>query len=281
MSDLETRRIRPDGYVPSDGRAFKCPAFAARSVEPITVQARQLAARIFENRRNLRNGVFNQRGDVIVPAYAYWHRRPGESAPDFERRRSDGMQAQLSVWVTQIACAGTNTLETMDPKGGYLGNKRLAELAELSSDQTERALRLQRAQGFVSFTKQFRERKPDGKCRSSGPALRRLSADAYRSAGGAGYRLIWDNRRKNRRRYAEQQKRAAEAAARRGPDADRLRELTQELIGGAVPYKPKPAQRRAGRVPEELKAEIQAEHPDWDLQKIMLEAYRRLGFNTS
>lgn len=240
-----------------------------------------IARRVWEARGDLRTPKLDRRGAEILPAFPEWLARPprrghDESREDYERRRADGMQAACAVWMTLAACCDWLSMEVIDPDGGYLSVERLAELAELTIDRTERALRLLRTAQVIAFTKQHREKKPDGKFRSTGPALRKLSVGTFRKLGVIG--RYFDGRRETLRRRKE---RAERDAARAGQGVDqRARELTRNLVTAtehrthAAPAAPPTI---PGAVPEDLKAAIAAEHPDWSFAQILQEGRRRLA----
>ncbi len=255
-------------------------------MDPIVRQLIPVIERVFLARGDLRSGKYDRNGVETLPPLPEWLKRPpkrgkDESAEDFERRRADGMQAACAVWLTILGCCDWLTMEVIDSsKGGYLSVERLQELSEMTSDRTWRALQKIKCAGVISFTKQHREKKPDGKCRSTGPALRRISKDSIRRLGpvtGERFdrRLVKLKRRKERdARKAEKKGYGLEPHAR---------QLTRNLVTApearrqdAPPSPPLPR-----RVPPEMIAAIGAEHPDWHLGQVITEGRRRLGLDTS
>jgi hypothetical protein len=256
--------------------------------------------RLYEWRASLRSALTDRQGAIILPPFPEFLQRPvkrvreGEPPdpePDFERRRSDGMEAIVRVLLTLAACCDWVTMEIFDPRGGYLSVPRLAELADLPvsvvppkedggrtrkrHDRTDRALRAVRDAMVIAFTQQHREKLEDGRYVSTSPALRKLAVGLFRKFGGHVLRLFEARRKKlKRRRDAE------------GPTtgdlrvAATLRDLARE--GGATVPTPssgtsspgEPARR--GSIPPELLDQIHEEHPDWLMGDVFLEARRRL-----
>lgn len=241
---------------------------------------------VFDARGDLRTPKVDRRGGEILPAFPELLIRPprrGEDvsqAADFEWRRADGMQAACAVWMTVAACCDWLTMEVRDPKGGLLSVERLAELAEMTIDRTERGLRVLRTAGVISFTKQHREKKPDGSCKATGPALRRLSPGSFHKLGVMLGRYF-DGRRAKLGRAKE---RTDREAYRRGSGADpRSRQMIRNLVSAPEhrTHAGAPPPPRPGQVPEDMKAAIAKEHPEWTFAEILQEGRRRLGLDTS
>lgn len=270
----------------SDRTIFHVPAFVARSNDPIVRSMIPVVGRVFSARGDLRSGKYDRNGVEILPPLPEWLVRPPkrgktESAEDFERRRADGMQAVCAVWLTILGCCDWLTMEVMDwTKGGYLSVERLQELSEMTSDRTWRALQKIKCAGVISFTKQHREKKPDGKCRSTGPALRRVSKDSIKRLGPVTGERFDKRLRKLKRRKEKAQRKAEEKGYGMEPHA---RQLTRNLVsaqenrGRAAP----PSPPLPSRVPPELIDAIAAEHPNWNFGRIVTEGRRRLGLDTS
>lgn len=270
----------------TDRTIFHVPAYVARSNDPIVRSMIAVVERVFLARGDLRSGRYDRNGVEVLPPLPEWLVRPPkrtkeESGEDFERRRADGMQAACAVWLTILTSTDWLTMEVFDwTKGGYLSVERIGELAEVSPDRTWRALRTIRYAGVISFTKQHREKKPDGKCRSTGPALRRVSKDSIRRLGP----VTGDRFDKRLRKLARRKEKAKRAAEKTGYGLEpHARQLTQNLVSAtenrrhaAPPSPPLPS-----RVPPELIDAIAAEHPDWNLGRIITEGRKRLGLDTS
>lgn len=275
----------------TDRTIFHVPAFVARHNDPIVRSMIPVVERVFSARGDLRSGKYDRNGVEILPPLPEWLKRPpkrgkDESAEDFERRRADGMQAVCAVWLTILGSCDWLTMEVIDwTKGGYLSVERLQELSEMTSDRTWRALQKIKLAGVISFTKQHREKKPDGKCRSTGPALRRISKDSIRRLGPVTGDRFDKRIRKLKRRKEKAQRKAEEKGYGVEPHA---RQLTRNLVSaldnrrhaaaGPTPPSSPPLPRR---VPPELIDAIAAEHPDWNLGRIITEGRRQLGLDTS
>lgn len=241
--------------------------------------------RVFEARGDLRTPKLDRRGGEILSPFPELLTRPPRRGAteseenDFNWRRSDGMQAACAVWMTVAACCDWLTMEVRDPRGGCLSVERLAELAGLTSDRTERALRVLRTAQIIPFTKQHREKKPDGKCRSTGPALRRLSPGTFRKLGVVIGRYF-DGRREKLRRAKERADREAYRAGRGAHP--RSRGVIRNLFSPENrPHPASPAPPRPGTVPEAMIDAIHEEHPEWNLSQILQEGRRRLDLDSS
>lgn len=263
------------------GGGFVAPAMAARSMDPLVRQfVHHVAPRIFAHRKSLAADITKD-GAVVLRGFPELLVRPpkrgaDESAENYERRRADGMQSTLAVLCTLVACTDWGDHSVRDPRGGYLSVARLAELADLPlvdgepTDRTERALALMRCAKILSFTKQHREQKPDGKFRSTGPALRRM-ARAFFSTLGAATTEIHKRRCRRAAEHREQ------AERQRGADL-RVRAEVRGIFdkqGGRPPLPPSAPPAPTRTVPPELLEAIRAEHPDWSLAQLLKEGHRR------
>lgn len=262
---------------------FVPPAHAARSNDPLVRQfVQHVAPRIFANRKRLASDITRDGGTVVLRGFPELLVRPpkrgaDESAENYERRRADGMQSTLSVLCTLVACCDWGDHSVRDPHGGYLSVARLAELADLPTvdgeptDRTERALAVIRCAKILSFTKQHREQKPDGKFRSTGPALRRMARQFFRTLGAATTEIHERRCRKAAaRREAEERE--------RGTTDLRVRAEVRGIFDqqkGRPTLAPPAASTASGRTPPELIDAVQAEHPDWPFSAVLVEAQRR------
>lgn len=259
--------------------------------------------RLYGCRGTLRRPLLSPRGGLLLPAFPELLQRPLKrrrkeetspppSLPDFERRRADGIEAVIRTLLAIVACTDWVTMEVLDPKGGFLSVRRLAELACLPlrmvepsdeegrlrcrHDRTERALRVLRTAGIIAFTKQHREQLADGSYTSTAPALRKLAVGLFRKFGGHLLRLF-DRRRKKLKVERERMApttgdlRVAElvrdVGRRFGPEKSTM--SSSLARGGPVPGP-------SGRIPEPLIDAVHGEHPDWAFSAILVEARRRL-----
>lgn len=277
------------------------PALVARHQDPIVKRMIPRAQRLFERRGDLRGEYRTALGETILPPCPEFLARPprrdGAPAPDYERRRADGMEAILRVLLTLIACCDWRTMEIFDPDsrhGKYLSVARLAELAELpvvlekdedgreyrdAGDRTERALRSLRAAGVVCFTQQHREELADGRHVSTGAALRKLAVGFFLKMGGA-VKDIFDKRRAKLKRRHERRK---ERAAAGGAGADlRFRSAVRDAVNATpAPLEAAPTIPVRGQPPVAIADQVFAEHPDWGMAAILEEARKRAGPDSS
>jgi hypothetical protein len=180
------------------GEPYLVPAIAADHRDPVVRELVRRVVRLYHCRASLRTGLLDPRGEVLLPPFPELLQRPPKRAkkdeppppsePDFDRRRSDGMEAIVRVMLTIVACTDWVTMEILDPRGGYLSVARLAELADLPvtlvppkgdgdrlrtrHDRAERALRALCTAHIIAFTQQHREKLEDGHFTSTGAARR-------------------------------------------------------------------------------------------------------------
>jgi len=264
--------------------------------------------KLYERRGVLRETHYGRMGNVVFPAFPELLGRPprqvrrGEAArsidPDFERRRSDGMEAIIRVLLVLASCCDWTTMEVKDPQGGYLSVWRIAELAHLPAllvaprDQTdrrrrfrqdtvERALRALRNAHIIAFTKQHREALRDGRHTTTAPALRKIAVSFFRKFGGALLKTF-DWRRGRLKERASRHERAAFRACH-NVDLRVAGDLTR-LVNRHPSPAPEPPSNASGpatplwdwrTVPVDLTDAIHAEHPDWGLPELFAEARRR------
>jgi hypothetical protein len=107
-------------------------------------------------------------------------------------------------------------------------------------------------------------------------AVRKFTPLMFRRLGNGLDMAASSKRASSRRSEQAEKNRAAllEVSNRERARLYKLREARRAEAPSAPPPHP-------GRVPEELKEEIAAAHPDWDLGAILHEAHRRLGWDTS
>lgn len=267
---------------------FIVPAFAERHNDPIARQFIQVAHRLFTHRWDLAADVVKD-GAIVLPGFPELLLKPpkrgeDESTESYERRRADGMQSILAVLTTLVACCDWTDHTVRDPRGGYLSAARLAELAGLPvvdgepTDRTERALAVLRLAKVITFTKQHRERKADGKCKSTGPALRRLGRWFFLRLGEVTTDVY--------RRRVEKMKRRKELSDRDAERARRSNEQTRATVRGIVnasesraalrpdsPSSPPALAGRSDRIAA-LVDQMKAAHPEWSTQALFAEARR-------
>jgi hypothetical protein len=279
------------------GERYLVPAIAAGHRDPVVRELVRRVVRLYDCRGSLRSGLADPRGQVLLPPFPELLQRPPKRAkkgeappppePDFERRRSDGMEAIVRAMLTIASCTDWVTMEVLDPQGGYLSVARLAELADLPvtlvppkeggdrarrrHDRADRALRALCTAQVVAFTKQHREKLEDGHYTSTGPALRKLAVGFFRKFGG--YLLqLFEKRRKKLKRKREQE----------GPTTGDLRvAATLRDMGrsaGSPERTPPPSGggHYSSVTPPELLDEIHNEHPEWSFSELIREARRRL-----
>lgn len=159
---------------------------------------------------------------------------------------------------------------------GHLSIRRLAQIAKTSLSVTKRVRRALEHDGFLTFTKNIREKDPvTGKWRSLEPSIRRLSWDRVFAGWPPSLRSLFEGWNKNAdrkaaRREAErleqeaQQRRAYIEAQLRNKAAKRRPLAPQQAVPMLDPG------TRWGHVDE-----IEAEHPEWTDQQKFQELRRR------
>jgi hypothetical protein len=265
---------------------------------------------LYQRRGALREVLFGRHGKMLFPAFPELLARPpkrtpkGEYAPagpDFSRRRSDGMEAIIRVILVVASCCDWRSMEIVDPSGGYLSVRRIAELADLPwrpvwpregeerrrrfrMDTVERVLRLLRTARIIAFTKQHRDQLEDGRYTTTAPALRKLSVGFFKKFGGALTKTFDWRRDKLKKKAAKAQTDAFLAG--NGVDLrirEELRKHTTRSESSMPRLAPMPAEPstplapwRYSEIPEALSDAIAAEHPEWLFGEVMAEARRRL-----
>lgn len=300
--DQRDKPSGPTGYVRAplepSARDFLVPPIAANHRDPVVRELVKRLVRLYDCRASLRVPLSDARGDLLLPPFPELLQRPqtraredGPSAtsPEFERRRSDGMESILRTLLTVAACTDWVSMEILDPRGGYLSVPRLAELAGLPvsviapkeegdrvrkrHDRTDRALRALRLAHIIAFTQQHREQLEDGSYTSTSPALRKLAVGLFRKFGGYVLRLF----EKRRKRLKQRREREAPTTGDLRVAAT-VRELGRDIAGEATGShrSDAPVLLRGGTVPADLLEQIHDEHPDWLMGEIFVEARRRL-----
>lgn len=275
------------------------PAIAAGHRDPIVRHLVNTLTRLYERRGSLRFELTDPRGRPVFPAFpellARPPRRDGETGEDYERRRSQFMEAAIRVILVCASCCDWRTMQLRDPGGGFLSVKRIAELAELPfrevwpgededrrrrirMDTVERVLRQLRTSRIICFTKQHREQREDGSYTTTAPALRKLSVSFFMKFGGP----LAETFRWRRGKVKERAAAAEQARARAGEGVDlRIREELAKLSRGArqaasSPGAPPPAHVAWRHIPQELADQVAAElGPGALLADVMAEAARR------
>ena len=279
---------------------FLVPPIAERHRDPVVQECVRRFVRLYGCRRALRRALTDPRGGLLLPAFPELLQRPPkrarkgdsapEEAPDFERRRADGMEAMIRVLLAIVACTDWVTMEIRDPRGGFLSVARLAELACLPVrwvpadeehhrsrqrfDRTERALRTLRTAAVIAFTKQHRELLPDGHYTSTAPALRKLAVGLFRKFGGHLLRMFEARREKLRRERERDVPRTGDLRV-----AAIVRGMARGPFQGFAPKPPGTAEApsaRRGPTPQAIIDEVYAEHPEWEFAEIIAEARRRV-----
>ena len=296
---------------------YLVPPIASRHRDPIICELRDALVRLYFRRSQLQAPFLNRHGDIVVPAFGELLRRPQDHtdeclrrrgcrrflpcdcprAPDFFRRRSDGMESAIRVLLVLASCCDWNTMELFDPRGGYLSVSRIAELAELPCrfvepvdcdprpryrmDTAERALLLLRTARILAFTQQHREMLEDGRHTSTAPALRKLSVNFFRKWGGTVAAVFNERRAKLKKRAERRATRAFLAGA--GGDLEFTGALRHALRStqSLAPVSPAPLQVPRARDPQQhppidLTDAIHDEHPDWNWGEVMVEARKRM-----
>ena len=296
--DFATRPPSLDGDHPaaSASEPFLVPPIAARHRDPVVQECVRRLVRLFDCRASLRRPLTDPRGALLLPAFPELLQRPsrkpraGEDAidpgPDFDRRRSDGMEAIIRTLLVVVACTDWVTMEVQDPRGGLLSVARLAELACLPfriaeavddehrnrarHDRAERALRALRTAGVIAFTKQHRVLLPDGSYTSTGPALRKLAVGLFRKFGGHLLRIFEKRREKLKRRRERDESKTGDLRV-----AAIVRGLAQDQVPFYRGAPSGPDRSWKGATPQSLIDAVHDEHPSWEFADILAEARRR------
>ena len=280
----------------SASEPFLVPPIAARHRDPVVQECVRRLVRLFECRASLRQPLSDRRGGLLLPAFPELLQRPGrkprdgqpaiDRGPDFERRRSDGMEAIVRTLLVVIACTDWVTMEVMDPRGGFLSVARLAELACLPfriaqavdeehrnrarHDRAERALRALRTAGVIAFTKQHRVLLPNGSYTSTGPALRKLAVGLFRKFGGHLLRIFEKRREKLKRRRQREEPKTGDLRV-----AAIVRALAQDQVPSYTGAPRGPDRSWKGATPQSVIDAVHDEHPSWEFAEILVEARRR------
>lgn len=190
---------------------YLVPPIAAGHKDPIVRALVGVLILLYHRRGALREVLLGRHGKMLFPALPEFLARPPKRAPkgelppptdpDLDRRRSDGIEAIIRVLLVLASCCDWKTMQILDPGGGFLSVKRIAELADLPwravwpgeddlrrsrfrMDTVERVLRLLRTARILCFTKQHREQLEDGRHTATAPALRKLSVKFFEKFGG-------------------------------------------------------------------------------------------------
>ncbi len=269
-------------------RAFVVPDRAARHRHPLVKAAIWTLSQVFDHRADLARPIRNANGNVIVRALPELLVRPfpGESTTELEQRRADWMQRLLEVMLAAIACCDFRRkvlrvpeFEQLGPgEDSMLSMRRWAEEVGLSESDyvdpvngIERAVRFLGFLGFVTKTKQWREKQPDGSFLSTGAALRRIGFAFLYHFGGQLERVARETHAEEKRK-AENERRAEEEASRNFTAA--VAQVYDDAGDDAAEL-PEPEPEAA---PDPHFATIEREHPDWirdnDIQSINAELRR-------
>jgi hypothetical protein len=235
----------------------------------------------FQRRRQLRAPYFDADGNLLLPAMPeFLSRLPVkyrkgdrkgtlEQRPDLNFRRADGCAKLCRIWSVVLACTDHLTKEIREPNpsahGGhrYLSVARLADEATVDAWEAERGLHWLRAAKQITFTKQFREERPDGSHRSTDAALRRVSYNSLKGVPCTRRVIAWRTGKLGQRAA-----KTARRAARQGIAADIIRDQNP-----APPTRPTPL---AQTVPPQLLEQVAKERPDLtSLADLLAEARRR------
>lgn len=268
---------------------FLVPAIAERHRDPVVQECVRRFVWLYGCRASLRRPHEDARGDLILPAFPELLMRPLKRSrgaepqspgPDFERRRSDRMEAIIRTLLAIMACTDWVSMKILDPSGGYLSVARLAELAQLPvrevqrSEQdgkvtrrrfrhtrTDRALQDLRTAEIICFSKQNRELLEDGRYISAGPALRKLAVGLFRKFGGKLLRI-----------FEKKKKQLEDERAKRSPMTGDLRiAAIVRSVGRNLFTKVK-----SRLVPQHLIETVRAENRGWAYPEVLAEARRRL-----
>ena len=255
-------------------RAFVVPHRAAVHRHALVKAAVELAILLWEHRADLARPIRNASGNIIVRAMPHWLVRPflNESETELEQRRSDWMQRVLEVMLVAIACCDFRRKVLRVPEFQQLGPgedsmlslRRWAEEVGLSEAEyvdpvngIERAVRFLGFLGFVTKTKQWREKKPDGAFRSTGAALRRIGFAFLYHFGGQIERVARETHAEEKRK-AENERRAEEEADRQFTAA------VAKVYDDAGDDEPElPGEPAPDESPDPHFATIEREHPEW------------------
>jgi hypothetical protein len=130
MLEVSVLRSAPTRRAHDPNNPNLVPQIAARHRDPIVRTLVEALTKLYERRGVLRETHYGRMGNVVFPAFPELLGRPprqvrrGEAArsidPDFERRRSDGMEAIIRVLLVLASCCDWTTMEVKDPQGGYL-----------------------------------------------------------------------------------------------------------------------------------------------------------------
>ena len=299
--------------------------------DPIVRELIFTLERLYYRRGALRNELLNAFGDRLFPAFPELLLRPPKKKrksvetatadepppppkPDFNRRRSDRMEAIVRVLIVLASCCDWTNMEIKDPMGGYLSVWRLAELADLPSrlvapkwdddegstrrrqDRVERILQALRLARIVVYTQQHREQLDDGRYTTTAPAVRKLSIYFFRKFGGALLKTFdWRRTKLKKDKEVAQQKTFTKGVGVDLRSAEELRKLSTG--GGAPPTEtrtqtpdypkreesvdqvPRRGTQKVAtlRTPEELIDRVHEENPDWSFPEVLAEARKRFA----
>lgn len=255
-------------------RAFMVPHRAAVHRHALVKTAVEVVTLIFEHRADLARPIRNADGNIIVRALPEWLVRPfpGESTTELEQRRADWMQRLLEVMLVAIACCDFRRKVLRVPDFERLGPgadsmmsmRRWAEEVGLSAadyvdpvNGIERAVRFLGFLKFITKTKQWREKKPDGSFRSTGAALRRIGFEFLYHIGGPLERVARETHAEEKRK-AENERRAEEEAQRSFTAAVAEVYDVDDVDEPALPQVDEPEPD-----PDPHFAVIEREHPEW------------------
>lgn len=271
-------------------RRFVVPHRAAVHRHALVRAAVETLSLMFEHRADLGRPIRNAHGNIIVRALPELLVRPfpGESSKELEQRRADWMQRLLETMLVAIACCDFRRKVLRVPEFDQLGpgedsmlslRRWAAEVGLSEADYVdpvngiERAVRFLGYLGFITKTKQWRERKPDGAFRATGAALRRIGFAFLYHIGGQLERVARATHAEEKRQ-AENERRAEEEASRQFTAA--VAQVYDDAGDDAdAPELPEPAPELA---PDPHFATIEREHADWirdnDMSKINAELRR-------
>jgi hypothetical protein len=273
---------------------FRVPSWVANHHNPLVKQAVAFAKIGFANRLNLGREKRDRWGNQIHgKLFPFLHRsaaraalrpdgRPYKSPAQLARRRADHFQLYLSFWLTCFALTDHDDWVIYEKdhakakESPYPSLPRIAELAEMdcSPATVERIRREMHNGGFLSFTKQHRAEREDGKgFFSSGGAFRRLSWKVFASIGGFFGRAVLE--RVDETKLAKEKRKQADQEFE-----DRVNELfvEREKLASALEQTRTVGEPAPLPLPSSAEGEaierLHEQHPDWTFPQLRREAKR-------